>query len=74
MKDIITEVINDYLNNKCMVNENFYWGEGDIRAMRNCKQTLTDVYNRMLKNGLTKNVYVVQQLGDIINRLDKLVK
>lgn len=74
MKNIITEVINDYLNSKCMVNENFYWGEGDARVMINCKQTLTDVYNRMLNNGLTKNVYVVQQLGDIINRLDKLVK
>ena len=24
MKNIITEVINDYLNSKCMVNENFY--------------------------------------------------
>ena len=74
MENIITEVINDYLNSKCMINENFYWGEGDARAMRNCKQTLTDVYNRMLQNGLTKNVYVVQQLGDIINRLDKLVR
>ena len=74
MENIINEVINNYLNSKCMVNENFYWGESDARAMRNCKQTLTDVYNRMLKNGLTKNVYVVQQLGDIINRLDKLVR
>ena len=74
MKNIITEVINDYLNSKCMVNENFYWGEGDARVMRNCKQTLTDVYDRMLKNGLTKNVYVVQQLKDIVNRLDKLVR
>ena len=74
MKDIITEVINNYLNSKCMVNENFYWGESDLRAMRNCKQTLSGVYDRMLSNGLTKNVYVVQQLGDIINRLDKLVR
>lgn len=74
MKDIITEVINDYLNSKCMINENFYWGESDVRAMRNCKQTLTDVYNRIISNGLTKNVYVVQQLGDIINRLNKLVQ
>ena len=72
MKNIITEVINDYLKNKCMINENFYWGEGDLRAMRNCKKTLSEVYDRMLKNGLTKNVFVVQQLGDIINRLDKL--
>ena len=74
MKDIITEVINDYLNSKCMVNENFYWGKGDARVMRNCKQTLTDVYNRILNNEKKKNVYVVQQLGDIINRLDKLVR
>jgi hypothetical protein len=72
MKNIITEVINDYLKSKCMINENFYWGEGDLRAMRNCKKTLSEVYDRMLKNGLTKNVFVVQQLGDIINRLDKL--
>lgn len=74
MKDIITEVINDYLKSKCMINENFYWGESDLRAMRNCKKTLSEVYDRMLKNGLTKNVFVVQQLGDIINRLDKLVR
>ena len=74
MKNIITEVINDYLKSKCMINENFYWGEGDLKAMRNCKKTLSEVYDRMLKNGLTKNVFVVQQLGDIINRLDKLVK
>lgn len=73
MKDIITEVINNYLNSKCMVNENFYWGESDLKAMRSCKQTLSEVYDRMLNNGLTKNVYVVQQLGDIINRLNKLV-
>ena len=72
MKDIITEVINGYLKSKCMINENFYWGEGDLKAMRNCKKTLSEVYDRMLKNGLTKNVFVVQQLGDIINRLDKL--
>jgi hypothetical protein len=72
MKNIITEVINDYLKSKCMINENFYWGEGDLKAMRNCKKTLSEVYDRMLKNGLTKNVFVVQQLGDIINKLDKL--
>jgi hypothetical protein len=72
MKDIITEIINDYLKSKCMINENFYWGEGDLIAMRNCKKTLSEIYDRMLKNGLTKNVFVVQQLGDIISRLDKL--
>lgn len=74
MKNIITEVINDYLKSKCMINENFYWGEGDLKAMRNCKKTLSEIYDKMLKNGLTKNVFVVQQLGDIINRLDKLVR
>lgn len=57
-----------------MINENLYWGESNAKVMRNCKKILTDVYNNVLNNGLTKNVYVVQQLGDIINRLDKLVR
>lgn len=54
--------------------ESFYWGDGDLREIDKCKKSLTDVYNRMLNNGLTKNVYMVQQLGDIISRLDKLVQ
>ena len=69
MKDIITETINEYL-----MKESFYWGDGDLREIDKCKKSLTDVYNRMLNNGLTKNVYMVQQLGDIISRLDKLVQ
>ena len=73
MKDIITEVINNYLNSKCMVNENLYWGD-DLQKMRNCNLTLKGVYERLINNGLSKNVYIVQQLGDIINKLEKLTK
>ena len=73
MKDIITEVINNYLNSKCMINEHFYWGD-DLQKMRNCSETLKGVYERLLKNGLSKNVFVVQQLGDVINKLEKLTR
>lgn len=74
MRDLISEVINDYIDGKRIMNEYKYWGQDDIDLMRSCKDTLSSVYDRMLKNGFTKNVFVVQQLGDVINRLDKLVK
>lgn len=73
MKDVIAEVINNYLNSKCMVNEHFYWGD-DLQTMRKCKEVLRGVYDRLLNNGLSKNVFTVQQLGDIINKLEKLTK
>ena len=73
MKDIVTEVINNYLNSKCMVNEHFYWGD-DLQTMRKCKEALRGVYDRLLNNGLSKNVFTVQQLGDIISKLEKLTK
>ena len=71
MKDIITEVINNYLNSKCMTNGHFYWGN-DLHTINKCKESLEGVYSRLINNGLSKNVYIVQQLGDIINRLEKL--
>lgn len=73
MKDVITEVINNYLNSECMINEHFYWGD-DLQTMRKCNESLKGVYGRLINNGLSKNVYIVQQLGDIINKLDKLTK
>lgn len=73
MKDIIAEVINNYLNSKCMISENFYWGD-DLQTMRKCNESLKGVYERLVGNGLSKNVYIVQQLGEIIGKLDKLTK
>lgn len=75
MDRIINEVIGNYLGSKRrMINEKFYWGDSDLRTIRNCKRALSNVYEHMLDNGLTKNVFVVQQLGDIVNRLGKLVQ
>lgn len=73
MKDIITEVINNYLNSECMINEHFYWGD-DLQIMRKCNESLKGVYERLINNGLSKNVYTVQQLGEIISKLEKLTK
>lgn len=54
-----------------MINEHFYWGD-DLHTMKKCNDSLKGVYSRLINNGLSKNVYIVQQLGDIINKLEKL--
>lgn len=73
MKDIIKEVINNYLGSKCiMENEHSLWDESDLDVMENCKQALIELYNRKLKRGYTKNVFIIKQLEDVIKRLDKL--
>ena len=73
MKDVISEVINSYLNSKCMIKENSYWGD-DLQTLYNCEESLKGVYGRLIDKGLTKNVYIVQQLGEIISKLEKLTK
>lgn len=73
MKDVISEVINNYLNSKCMIKENSYWGD-DLQTLHACEESLKGVYGRLIDKGLTKNVYIVQQLGEIISKLEKLTK
>lgn len=73
MKDVISEAINNYLNSKCMIKENSYWGD-DLQTLHVCEESLKGVYGRLIDKGLTKNVYIVQQLGEIISKLEKLTK
>ena len=73
MKDVISEVINNYLNSKCMIKENSYWGN-DLQTLHACEESLKGVYGRLIDKGLTKNVYTVQQLWEIISKLEKLTK
>jgi DNA-binding FrmR family transcriptional regulator len=73
IKDVISEVINNYLNSKCMIKENSYWGD-DLQTLHACEESLKGVYGRLIDKGLTKNVYIVQQLGEIIGKLEKLTK
>ena len=69
---IINEVIESYIGGKKMTNSNFFWSDTDLRAINNCKNILSNIYNHMLEHGLSKNVFIVEQLGDIIHRLNKL--
>lgn len=69
---IISEVINNYIGSREMANNNFYWSDADLKTISHCKEALSNIYNHMLEHGLSKNVFVVEQLGDIINRIDKL--
>ena len=70
---IINEVINNYVGSREMANNNFYWSDTDLRTINRCKDALSNIYNHMLEHGLSKNVFIVEQLGDIINRIDKLI-
>lgn len=76
MRDIITEVINDFLSSKCNMNMNpySYLDENDLNLIKKCKLTLSEIYDRLLEKGLTKNVFLVQQILEVIHKIDKIVK
>lgn len=56
-----------------MIKENFYLGD-DLHTLCTCQESLKGVYERLIENGLSKNVYIVQQLEEIISKLEKLTK
>jgi len=76
MRDIITEVINDFLRSKRDMNMNpySYLDENDLNSIKNCKLTLSEIYDKLLERGLTKNVFLVQQILEVIHKIDKIVK
>ena len=56
-----------------MIKKGFYWGD-DLHKLNVCEESLKSVYERVISNGLSKNVYTVQQLGKIISELERLTK
>ena len=74
MDRIIKETIDDFIRDNKRPNRRFYWGESDLRIIRNCENALVGIYNRMLSHGLTKNVFMAQQLLAIVNKLEKLTQ
>lgn len=72
MKDIITEVINEYLESKCMINE--YKNPKDAETIRVCGDQLEALYKRIIEGGVSKNEYLVERLGKAVLELRKLEK
>lgn len=72
MKDIISEVINNYIKNKCMLME--YKNPEDSKTLRVCGNMLQDMYDRIIESGVSKNEYTLEKLHMIIDEIRKLGK
>ena len=70
MENIITEVIDNYIESKCMLKE--YKNPIDSETIRTCADTLENMYNNIIYNGASRHEYVIQQLWEAIRKLRKL--
>jgi len=72
MKDLITEVINDYLKQQTMLKE--YKNPKDSETLRVCAEMLENIYNGIISNGGSRNEITTQRLGNVIAELRKIEK
>ena len=72
MKDIISEVIHNYINNKNMLME--YKNPEDSKTLMVCGNMLQDMYDKILQNGASKNEFTIERLRAVINEIRKLEK
>jgi len=70
MKDIISEVIDNYISNKKMLKE--YKNPEDSKTLMVCGNILQDMYDRIIENGASKKEYTIEKLGRIIKEIRKL--
>lgn len=70
MKDIISEVIHNYISNKKMLKE--YKNPEDSKTLMVCGNILQDMYDRIIEGGASRNEYTIEKLGRIINEIRKL--
>ena len=69
-KDIISEVINNYINSKCMLRE--YKNPNDAETVRVCGDTLQQMYDRILQQGSSKREITMEYLQRIIGEIRHL--
>ena len=70
MKDIISEVIHNYLSSRKMLNE--YKNPEDSKTLMVCGNILQDMYDKIIENGGSRNEYTIEKLGKIIKEIRKL--
>ena len=74
-KDVISEVINNYINSKCMLKE--YKNPTDAETVRTCGDTLQQMYDRIISQGSSRHEITVERIRDIvvqIRQLEKMMK
>ena len=70
MKDIINEVINEYIGSKEMLKE--YKNPNDSETVRVCADQLEGLYNQILGDGVSRHEVTIEKLGSIVKELRKL--
>ncbi len=69
-KDIISEVINNYIESKCMLRE--YKNPNDADTVRSCGDMLQQLYNNLLQNGCSKREITIEMMARIIGEIRHL--
>jgi hypothetical protein len=69
-RDIISEVINNYINSKCMLKE--YKNPNDAETVRVCADNLQQLYDRIIAQGSSKREITVEVMSKIIGELRHL--
>ncbi len=69
-KDIISEVINNYIESKCMLRE--YKNPNDADTVRSCGDMLQQLYNNLLQNGCSKRENTIEMMARIIGEIRHL--
>jgi hypothetical protein len=69
-RDIISEVINNYIESKCMLRE--YKNPNDADTVRSCGDMLQQLYNNLLQNGCSKREITIEMMAKIIGEIRHL--
>lgn len=69
-RDIISEVINNYIESKCMLRE--YKNPNDADTVRSCGDMLQQLYNNLLQNGCSKREITIEMMARIIGEIRHL--
>jgi len=69
-RDIISEVINNYIESKCMLRE--YKNPNDADTVRSCGDMLQQLYNNLLQNGCSKREITIEMMARIIGEIRRL--
>ena len=69
-RDIISEVINNYIESKCMLRE--YKNPNDAETVRACRNMLFNLYNNSLRKGMSKREITMEKIAAIIGELERL--
>ena len=69
-RDIISEVINNYIDSKCMLKE--YRNPNDAETVRVCADNLQQLYDRIIAQGSSKREITVEVMSKIIGELRHL--